>query len=158
MFLGAATLLPWAKVSVYDPVLHSRVDYDSATVTGTGTVWGILTFIMAVVAIALTSTEVSTQRLLSAWAVIPGAAAVALTIGFLIRRHHLHTKIPSAGKLTDKELRQAGWALHIAIVPGCYVAPVAALAVAGLALTCIACGGGTGDDGPPTQEGQHPDP
>jgi cobalamin synthase len=133
--LGVATFLPWARVGV-DSGLHRLTDV--ADVSGIHTLWGVLTLIMAVVAINIAITHEFTQRFAVVWAAIPGCLAIASVAGLLLRRQDLHSEHPHYGKLSSDELRTMGMALHISLSLGVYIALAAAVAVAASALVALA--------------------
>jgi serine/threonine protein kinase len=134
--LGVATFLPWASVGVDNGL--SSIPIDVANVSGMHTIWGVLTLIMAVVAINIAITHEFTQRIAAAWAAIPGCLAIASVAGLLLRRQDLHSKQPEYGKLTSDELRTMGMAFHISLSVGAYIALAAAVAVTALALVSLA--------------------
>jgi hypothetical protein len=133
--LGVATFLPWARVGV-DSGLSRPINV--ADVSGIHTIWGVLTLIMAVVAINIAITHEFTQRFAVAWATIPGCLAIVSVAGLLIRRQDLHSKHPQYGKLTGDELRTMGMSFHISLSPGVYIALAAAVAITASALASLA--------------------
>lgn len=124
VLLGAATLAQWTKVSTS----ASLPFYDRSTVSGIDDIWGILTLVMALTALAIAVTDRVTGRLSSMWAAIPGAAAVALITVFQLRDHD------PVVAYRDKLPTPVRYSIHASTLPGWYAAFVIAVAVVVLAL------------------------
>jgi serine/threonine protein kinase len=135
LFLGAVTVLAWAKVGVLQG--ESTVPFFNAEVAGLATIWGILTLVMAVAALAVALTDELTQRLSAAWAAIPGGIAVVSIVAFQIRQEDLHSKHPNFGMLTIDDLRNLGMSFRITLAYGWYVALAMSVALVALALIAL---------------------
>jgi serine/threonine protein kinase len=134
-FLGAVTVLSWAKLGVLQG--RMTITIDNVEVTGLATIWGILTLVMAVAALAVAITDEFTQRLSAAWAAVPGGIAVLSIIAFQIRQQDLHTKHPNFGMLTIDDLRSLGTSFRISLAYGWYVALAMSVVLVALALISL---------------------
>ncbi|MEV7966819.1 hypothetical protein AB0O34_12670 [Sphaerisporangium sp. NPDC088356] len=138
LLLGAVTVLSWAKVGV----LQRKIPLGNVEVAGLATIWGVLTLVMAVAALAVAITDEFTQRLSAAWAAIPGGIAIMSIIAFQIRQGDLHSKHPNFGMLTVDDLRGLEMSFRISLAYGWYIALTMSIALAVLALIALLLRGG----------------
>ncbi len=133
LLLGAVTVLSWAKVGV----LQQKIPLGNVEVAGLATIWGVLTLVMAVAALAVAITDEFTQRLSAAWAAIPGGGAIVSIIAFQLRQEDLHSKHPNFGMLTVDDLRGLEMSFRISLAYGWYIALTMSVALVVLALIAL---------------------